>query len=302
MPDDGEALDLSKGNRISVTLILPIFLLSSLLVSSVNVRGASPIFFGSASSATPCTSQFTSCPSTLSWSHAVGVTLSGLEGILIVSVFAGTSPITSLKTVTGIKYGASALTFIGSHVVPAGGNQGAGDLEMWSLLNPPPGTASVDVTLAGSDYAVFAGSVSYFDVGGTHAFSGADGGSTLPSLAVNANSGDLVVDAVVMAVAFGHLAFTPSPGSMQTSRWSSSGTVPYVEDLFVGGSDQPASSPVTMTWTTIAEISGWMQVAVALTPQQPAIVPEYPLGLPLLAVFMIVGYGLIRRRTSKDSV
>ncbi len=29
----------------------------------------------------------------------------------------------------------------------------------------------------------------------------------------------------------------------------------------------------------------------------PAVIPEYPLGLPLLAAFMIVGYGLIRRRT-----
>jgi hypothetical protein len=29
----------------------------------------------------------------------------------------------------------------------------------------------------------------------------------------------------------------------------------------------------------------------------PAIVPEYPLGLPLLAIFMILTYGLIKRRT-----
>lgn len=29
----------------------------------------------------------------------------------------------------------------------------------------------------------------------------------------------------------------------------------------------------------------------------PAIIPEYPLGIPLLAIFMIVAYGLIKRRT-----
>ena len=29
----------------------------------------------------------------------------------------------------------------------------------------------------------------------------------------------------------------------------------------------------------------------------PAIVPEYPIGLPLLAIFMIIAYGLIKRRT-----
>jgi hypothetical protein len=26
-------------------------------------------------------------------------------------------------------------------------------------------------------------------------------------------------------------------------------------------------------------------------------IPEYPLGLPLLAIFMIIAYGLIKRRT-----
>jgi len=30
----------------------------------------------------------------------------------------------------------------------------------------------------------------------------------------------------------------------------------------------------------------------------PSAIPEYPLGLPLLAIFMILAYGLIRRRTS----
>jgi hypothetical protein len=28
------------------------------------------------------------------------------------------------------------------------------------------------------------------------------------------------------------------------------------------------------------------------------VIPEYPLGLPILAIFMVIGYGLIRRRTS----
>jgi hypothetical protein len=29
-----------------------------------------------------------------------------------------------------------------------------------------------------------------------------------------------------------------------------------------------------------------------------AAIPEYPLGLPLLAIFMVIAYGLVRRRTS----
>jgi hypothetical protein len=31
------------------------------------------------------------------------------------------------------------------------------------------------------------------------------------------------------------------------------------------------------------------------TPVPP--IPEYPLGLPILAILMIIGYGLVRRRT-----
>jgi hypothetical protein len=30
----------------------------------------------------------------------------------------------------------------------------------------------------------------------------------------------------------------------------------------------------------------------------PPAIPEYPLGLPLLAIFMIIAYGLIRRKTN----
>jgi hypothetical protein len=39
-------------------------------------------------------------------------------------------------------------------------------------------------------------------------------------------------------------------------------------------------------------------IAVPLIPVAP--IPEYPLGLPILAVFMIIGYGLVRRRTGNN--
>jgi hypothetical protein len=280
----------NSGRSIALltALVLVVFLVAPLIV---NVHAATSIVFDAKSTATPCVS---SCSAPLSWSHTVG---SGVNGILIVSIFIGVLPTASLKPVSSIKYGTSALTFIGSHVIAASGSE----IEMWSVLNPPAGSALVTVTWTGTNDVVFAGSVSYFNVGGTHAFSGADGGSgTLPSLTVNANSGDLVVDAVVTGVLQPHAAFTVSPGSLQTQRWDSGATVSSqqmgTEDITMGGSDQPASSSVTMTWaTSTVTLVGWIQVAVALTP--PAVVPEYPLGLPLLAVFMIVGYGLIRRRT-----
>jgi hypothetical protein len=37
-------------------------------------------------------------------------------------------------------------------------------------------------------------------------------------------------------------------------------------------------------------------VTFVISPASP-VIPEYPLGLPLLAIFMLIGYGLIRRRT-----
>lgn len=282
--------------RFCVTLLLTAFVLSSLTATFGYVHAASPIVFDAESSATPCTS---SCPSTLSWTHAVGITVSGVQSILIVSVFAATSPTNTLKPVTGIVYGNSALTFIGSHVVAAGGNQGAGDLEMWGLLNPLPGVATVNVTLGGSDDALFAGSVSYFNVAGIGAFAGTDNNSAklaLPSLTINASSGDLVVDTVMGAVLADNTGAILSPGSLQTERWSRTGVIVGPDqEIFVGGSDKAASSPVTMTWTSADTLLAWLQDAVVLTP--PAPIPEYPLGLPILAIFMIIAYGVVRRRT-----
>jgi hypothetical protein len=40
-------------------------------------------------------------------------------------------------------------------------------------------------------------------------------------------------------------------------------------------------------------------VWVAVTPTLP--IPEYPLSLPLLVIFMVVAYGLIRRKTSANT-
>jgi hypothetical protein len=43
--------------------------------------------------------------------------------------------------------------------------------------------------------------------------------------------------------------------------------------------------------------SGWAEVGIVLNPAPTPPIPEYPLGLPILAILTIIGYGLIRRRT-----
>jgi hypothetical protein len=40
----------------------------------------------------------------------------------------------------------------------------------------------------------------------------------------------------------------------------------------------------------------WAEAGIALMPT-PSIIPEYPFGLPILAILMLIGYGLVRRRT-----
>ena len=57
----------------------------------------------------------------------------------------------------------------------------------------------------------------------------------------------------------------------------------------------PVSSPTTFPATLSSASFGWVEAGIALNPTSP--IPEYPLGLPILAIFMIIGYGLVRRRT-----
>jgi hypothetical protein len=75
---------------------------------------------------------------------------------------------------------------------------------------------------------------------------------------VNANSGDLVVD---MLAADNTGVGTWSAGTGQNQRW----LVQVSIDLVGAGSDKPASSPVTMTWSG-TNIYGWTLIAVQLEP------------------------------------
>jgi hypothetical protein len=93
----------------------------------------------------------------------------------------------------------------------------------------------------------------------------------------------------------------PGLGNQRFKFWfEKTGVLPsskQINSIFAAaGGAALASSPVTMSWTASGTATGnhWVITAVDLLPA--AIIPEYPLGLPLLAIFMIVAYGLIRRR------
>jgi len=213
---------------------------------------------------------------------------SGSNPILIVAL----SHLGDDLTATSVTFGARSLSFLGA--------QGFFNLyvELWSLLNPPSGTSRITANFGASEDELVGGSVSYFNVQGTRVPIGANnggvnGGSMSLSLTAASNPGDLVVDSLCLCV--GGVDPAPiSPGASQT-EWFDSGTISDGFWDFVGtGSEKPASSPVSMTWAWSTSASSAL-IAVPLIPAS-AIIPEYPIGLPLLTILMIVAYGAIKYR------
>jgi hypothetical protein len=218
------------------------------------------------------------CGLTLSWTHTVG---SNVNRILIVGISA--SPVSAgVPSITMVRFGSSSLT----PLTPQGVSY-AVVVQQWYLLNPPSGSAMVTITFAtGSSPASAVGaSVSFFNLAGVGASNGATGYGFTASVTVSANSGDLVVDTIGAPI-----SGINSPDPSQTQLWNLN-----TGSLLGAGSDKPASSPVTMQWT-LADTVPWGLVSVDLQPLA-APIPEYPLGLLILAMFMVVGYGLIRRKT-----
>jgi len=232
-------------------LLLSVGLPSTYASAAVAFDSAASNYCGSIYSPQPCPS---TPPYTVTWSHTIG---GGANRILIVGV-SGETP------VSGIAYGSSSLALLAAQ------NQGSIRAEAWYLLNPPTGTATITVTFSGAPPDAIGGSVSYFNVASVGSYNSAGGGGSDPiTLTVNANSGDLVIG--VLAMSTGSL---PSPGLGQTERWNvlaNSGTPDGA------GSDKPASSPVTMTWTT-SPYFGWALIGVDLQP------PAAPVGGEMIPI------------------
>ena len=261
-----------------------------LVLEPLPVHAGTPIVYDSFA-----TNNCSSC-TTLFWMHTVGV---GSNGILIVALSGFKN-----DPATSVTFGAESLSRLGNLLGSSNVN-----VELWALLNPssacapspPPCPATVTVTTTG-DNILAGGSVSYFNVGGTGTVASADDGGTtgtIGSVTVSgSNSGDLVVD---VFGAYNNVA-TPiaSPGSGQSQRWNTGLVHPVAIAFFVGGgSDKPDSPPVTMTWS-FATSTYWSLIAVPLIPS--TIIPEYPFGLPILAILTIISYGLIRPKIKNEEL
>jgi len=199
--------------------------------------------------------------SSLTWSHVVG---SGSNRILVVGISFRDGNVSA----SSVKYGGVSLTLIGA--VNSGGNQNR--TEMWYLLAPTTGTASIVVTMSASK-AIAAASISFAGVHqstplGTPV-TGTSNGSTTASVTLASASGQVVLDTVT---ANGDANSLTANGS-QTPQWgifSGSGDAGNARGA---GSTKPGASSTTMSWT-LGTSKPWSQVAVPLiaAPVAPAFV------------------------------
>jgi len=185
------------------------------------------------------------------------------------------SPDRFLVVAVGVRssgIGVNSVTFGGATLAPLISASAGGYCrsELWGLVDPLPGTASVVVTLSGGTSDSIASAASYAGVDGRSplASSAANHGIRgAVSLAVTSASDQVVVDAVCGG---GNSAPTSTPGAGQTLRWNrTSGT------LMFAGSDRAGTSSSPMTWTlSVPAALGWSIAAATLRAVAGASAPD----------------------------
>ena len=191
--------------------------------------------------------------STFSWNHTVG---SGSNRILIVSI----SLRTGNSTATSVTYGGTPLTIIGAQQGP--GNQNR--TEMWRLLAPPSGTASVVVTLSGGQHIV-GNSISFTGVNQTtplNTFASSSNTSAAAAVSAPSGAGQLVIDTVT---ANGD-ANTLTVGSGQTPKWNAVSGSGGASEALTDGSIKPGATPTVTMSSTLGVSKPWSMAAVSLIP------------------------------------
>jgi hypothetical protein len=193
---------------------------------------------------------------TVSWSHTTG---SGANRIMIV----GVSIRTTTVSVSGITYGAQSLTFIRADTRSTNVRG-----ELWYLVAPAIGTATITVTLTGAADAA-CGSSTYSGVSPTSpldANAGTNGSSSTPSQSIT------VITANSMLV--GQLAISgssqtvSSEGTGQTLLWDSVSLASTAASRARshGSREGPdASGSQTLSWA-LSGSANWAVSIVALKP------------------------------------
>lgn len=199
-------------------------------------------------------SSATGSATTLNWPHTVG---GGGDRFLIV----GVSIRNAGRTVQGITYGGTPLSFVGAQ----NNHDNAVRAEIWSLASPPAGTANIAVTLS-SGTKMVGGAVSFFGVNpatplGSYASAFSTGtGTPDPAVTLPSVAGEVVVDVLATQGSAGWL--TPSAG--QTQGWNVF-FGPGGGDAAGACSTAPGATSVTTSWFA-GSATKWAMGAVPLRP------------------------------------
>lgn len=219
-------------------------------VATADATSAStlPLSTGSTGVAVDATSTgFWSNPNSTSFtvSHTTGA---GLNRLMLVGISQKN------RLVTSVTYGGTPLTLVGESI-----SSGNARMHIFSLINPPSGTANVVVNLnSNPDKGIVVGVTTFTGVDQDTPlgiFNSAYNKSTSASVTVTSASDELVFDVVTVR------GGTGSPASGQTQLWKL-GTTQEIE--LGGGCTKPGASSVTMTWN-IAD-NDWAIGAVSIKP------------------------------------
>jgi len=119
--------------------------------------------------------------------------------------------------------------------------------------------------------------------------SGSGSQSVFTSSSASFSSGAFLLG--VISNTYNEITFSAGGGFIPSTQKSGSG------DGWAEYSD-PASSPTNFPATIGTGVTrSWVEAGVVFPPSSNPPIPEYPLGLPLLAIFMILAFSVIRRRT-----
>ncbi len=191
------------------------------------------------------------------------ITPTGTNRLLLVGISMNIVDNTG-ENVTGVTFGASALTRLGAHNDTGNGHR----VEMWYLVAPAAANNTVTATFStpgrGDDIGVTIGVVALSGVDQTNPFRpfiSADGTSAFTSLDVSSGTGEVVVDTLAIDG-----ARTVTVGASQTSMWNlNSGT--GGTDVRGTGSWRAGAASVPMS-ETFSGSSGWSMAAVSVRPFQ----------------------------------
>ena len=199
-----------------------------------------------------------------------GITPANANRLLLVGISIDINNNTA-ETVTGVTFGTTALTFLGSR------NDTANDhrVEMWYLLNPPATGNTVTATFSNPGGSVFnptqvgaaVGAVTFSNVDQTTplgTFLSAQGGSSNAStLTVPSGPGQVVMDTLAIDG-----RRTPTEGPGQTRQWRLNSGTGSGTDVYGLASTEAGAATVTMSETFTGN-SEWAMGAVSVMPVPP---------------------------------